>query len=149
MTEGKRLAQFSELVRSSSLKRFKQVAPQDREWRPAANQLSFVDILKHLCDSDRWIISILKGDQEILGPSVKPGDGKAKDWEWLLQDLEELGVIKADYLRLMNDVELFQEGIDWEELGLTGKWLILMRGNLDHEIQHRGALQMMLNLKYK
>ena len=45
-TEGQRLAQFSELVHQSSLKRFLQVAKADRGWRPSTNQLSFVDILK-------------------------------------------------------------------------------------------------------
>lgn len=149
MTEGERLARFSEWVRESSLKRFKQVSPNDRGWRPSAGQLSFADILKHLGDADRWIMAILRKDEQIPSADIKPGDGKPENWAGYLSALESLGKEKAGLLKKMSEAELSKELDDWEAVGKISMWLILMRGNLDHEIHHRGSLQTMLNLKYK
>ena len=149
MTEGERLAEFSEWVRESRLKRFKQVASGDRGWRPAGGRLSFVDILKHLCDADRWIMAILKNQKQIPRAGVKPGDGEPEEWDNYLSGLESLGKEKAELLKKMPESEWSREVGDWEVMGKTTKWLILVRGNLDHEIHHRGSLQTMLNLKYK
>lgn len=148
MTEGERLAQFSELVRESSLKRLKKVASEDRAWRPAPNQLSFVDVLKHLIDADKWNMAILKNEKNIPRAVIHPGDAKPLDWDKFLSELENLGKMKAEFLRKMSDGELTQEVDDLERMGKVSKWLILVRGGLDHEIHHRGSLQTMLNLKY-
>jgi len=148
MTEGERLAQFSELVRESSLKRFEKVAPADRDWRPATDQLSFVDLLKHLIDADKWNMSILKSEKTIPRAVIRPGDAKPEDWDRYISELEILGGLKAEFLRKMSDSVLSQEVEDWEKMGKISKWLILVRGGLDHEIHHRGSLQTMLNLKY-
>ena len=148
MTEGERLSQFSELVRESSIKRFKKIAPEDRAWSVSHIQLSFVDILKHLVDADKWIMAILKNEKSIPRASVRAGDGKAEEWDRYLFDLENIGRIKAEFLKKMSDYEFSQEVEDWEVMGKVSKWLILLRGNLDHEIHHRGVLQTMLNLKY-
>ena len=51
-TEAHRLAEFAKLVRQSTMKRLKQVARGDEEWRPWPDTLSFVDVLKHLGDAD-------------------------------------------------------------------------------------------------
>ncbi len=149
MTEGERLAQFSELVRESSLKRFKKVAPEDRGWSPAPNQLSFVDLLKHLIDADKWNMAILSNQKNIPRAVIHPGDAKPEDWDHYLLEFENLGRKKSEFLRKMSDDELIQEVDDWEKMGKVSKWLILVRGGLDHEIHHRGSLQTMLNLKYK
>jgi uncharacterized damage-inducible protein DinB len=149
MTEGERLSQFSELVRESSLKRFKKVAPEDRGWRPAAGQLSFVDLLKHLIDADKWNMAILKNEKTIPRAVIHPGDAKPEDWDQYLLEFENSGKKKAEFLRKMPDDEFSQEVEDGEKMGKVTKWLILVRGGLDHEIHHRGSLQTMLNLKYK
>ena len=149
MTEGERLAQFSVLVRESSLKRFRQVASADRNWRLTDGQLSFADLLKHLCDADRWVLAILQNAKEIPNASVKPGDGNADEWEKYLSDLELLGKEKAEILKKISEKEWSEEVKNAKTEGKTTKWLLLMRSNLDHEIHHRGSLQTMLNLKYK
>ena len=148
MTEGERLAQFSELVRESSLKRFKQVAFEDRGLSVSPTQLNFIDILKHLVDADKWVIAILKDDKTIPTASVKVGYGSPEEWDKCLSDLERLGKEKAELLRKMSDDDFSREIINGEIMGKSNKWLVLMRGNLDHEIHHRGSLQIMLNLKY-
>jgi uncharacterized damage-inducible protein DinB len=149
MTEGEKLAQFSELVRESSLKRFRKVVPGDRAWRPAADQLSFVDLLKHLIDADKWNVAILINEKTIPRAVIHPGDAKPEDWDRYLLEFEDSGKKKAEFLRKMSDDEFSQEVEDWEKMGKVTKWLILVRGGLDHEIHHRGSLQTMLNLKYK
>lgn len=60
MREAERLAHFAEIVRESSLKRFNRIAIEDVEWRPREDMLSFVDILQHLVDSDRWMLGQLQ-----------------------------------------------------------------------------------------
>ena len=148
MTEGERLAQFSELVRESSVKRLKKVASEDRGWSPAPNQLSFVDLLKHLVDADRWVLAILKNDKQIPRANIQAGDAKPEEWDRYLLDLESLGKEKVELLKKMPDNEWAQEVDDEKVMGKKSKWLILVRGNLDHEAHHRGSLQTMLNLKY-
>ncbi len=149
MTEGERLAQFSELVRGSSLKRFKQVVVEDRGWQPFTGQLNFVDLLKHLVDADRWVMAILKNEKQIPRPIIKPGDGKPEEWDRYFREFENLGKEKTEIIKRLPESEWSQDVEDTQVMGKTSKWLILVRGNLDHEIHHRGSLQTMLNLKYK
>jgi uncharacterized damage-inducible protein DinB len=137
--EGERLAELCGFVRESSLKRFNKVAPQDRAWRPSPNQLSFVDILKHLVDADCWILATLNGKAYAPKTEIKPGDGREEQWEAYLKNLENLGKEKSEWLRKVPVKAWAKE---------DSKWFALMRSNLDHEIHHRGALQVMLRLKY-
>lgn len=143
--EGERLALMFDVVRESSLKRFNQVAPADRDWRPSPNQLSFVDILKHLMDADSWIIAVLKDRAYIPKADIKPGDGKADEWDQYLRYWAKLATEKTQWLRNASEKDLYE---DVYRAGNESKWFVLMRKNLDHEIHHRGALQVMLRLKY-
>jgi uncharacterized damage-inducible protein DinB len=147
MTEGQRLASFSRAVRESSLKRFRQVHPNDYGWRPAPDSLSFADILQHLVDADAWILGYLEGRP---GPRavICPGDAREEDWSNLLSRLIESGTSKADRLERMTEGELEREILEPQVLGQTTLWWLVVRGSLDHEIHHRGALQLALRLRY-
>ena len=147
MTEAERLADFADVVRQSSLKRFKQVAPGDASWRPQAQMLSFVDVLKHLIDADQWVMQYLQ-ERPSPRPVISPGDAPAEDWERLLNRFIQIGREKSDFFRTLSVEQLQTSIVEPEVLGETIWWWMIVRANLDHEIHHRGALQLALRLKY-
>jgi uncharacterized damage-inducible protein DinB len=147
MTQGERLALFSRQVRESSLKRLRQVKPEDRSWRPAQGRLSFVDHLKHLVDCDHWILAVAKGQDEPCA-DIKPGEGDPERWDDYLRELVELGRVKEEFCRGLTDAQLNQGLEKAQELGSPDVGSLILRHNLDHEIHHRGAFNLMLLLKY-
>jgi len=77
--EAERLARFFSAVRQSSLKRFRKVEAGDECWQPRSDILSFVDILKHLVDSDQWILQYLRNKRLPEGGVISPGDAESED----------------------------------------------------------------------
>ena len=147
MDETDRLAEFAILVRESSVKRLVCVAPGDEAWRPREDMLSFVDHLWHLTDADKWLLNMLSGKPRPR-PEVRPGDAKAEDWDRLLGALVQLGRDKAEFIRSVQPDDLGRSIRDPEVLGDTTWWWLIVRANLDHEIHHRGAIQISLRLRY-
>jgi uncharacterized damage-inducible protein DinB len=147
MTQGERLAIFSEKVRESSLKRFRLVQMPDRDWRPATGRLSFVDHLKHLVDCDCWLFAVVRGQLEPRA-EIQPGEGNVTQWNAYISELEKLGAEKSSLLRGLLDSDLDRivekpENSDRPDVGS-----LILRGNLDHEIHHRGMVQLLLKLRY-
>ena len=147
MTQGERLALFSEKVRQSSLKRFRIVKVQDRAYRPASGRLSFVDHLKHLVDCDRWILAVVCGDAEPHA-DIHPGEGDIALWDSYMLVLEQSGLEKANYLRGLSSLDLDRIIEKPENLGRPDVGSLILRENLDHEIHHRRMVQLLLKLKY-
>ena len=147
MNQGERIAAFAEQGRQSTLKRFRQVAAADHGWRPGPGRLSFVDHLEHLVDCDGWIMAVIQGLPE-PDADVKPGDGDVGKWDEYLKALEEAGKRKADFFRNLSDEQLDQIVEKPENLGRPDVGLLILRRHIDHEIQHRGTVQLMLRLKY-
>lgn len=147
MTQGERLAIFSEKVRESSLKRFRLVEAPDRAWRPAPGRLSFVDHLKHLVDCDRWILAVVKGEEEPHA-DIQPGEGDPSRWDIYVSELEKLGVEKFSLLWGLSDTDLDRIVEKPENLGRPDVGSLVLRENLDHEIHHRGMIQLLLKLRY-
>jgi len=147
MRETERLSEFSKAVRGSSLKRFRNVKPGDEEWRPRSDVLSFVDHLYHLVDSDYWFFEMLEQGSSTRDGIISPGDAKSEDWKRFLTELENLGKQKAEFLNGLSDSDLNNPVHD-PVYGDTTWWWFIVRHNLDHEIHHRGQLQVLLRLKY-
>lgn len=147
MTQGERLAGFAHLVRGSTLKRFRKVKKEDRDWSPASGRLSFVDHLKHLADADRWILAVARGQEEPEA-DIRPGDGDAGRWNEYLAELEALGVKKEVFLRGLSDADLDRKVDAPESVEGTDVGTLVLRHNLDHEVHHRGAVNLLLLLKY-
>jgi uncharacterized damage-inducible protein DinB len=142
-----RLALFAETVRESTFKRIRQVRHGDEEWRPQPGALSFVDIVKHLVEADVWILRYLSGSS---GPRavIAPGDAGAREWPALTSELARLGQERTRAIAAMTEEDLGREVIESQVLGRTNFWWLIVRGSLDHEIHHRGALQLALRLRY-
>ena len=146
-TEAHRLAEFAKLVRQSTIKRLKQVARGDEEWRPRPDTLSFVDVLKHLGDADQWLRDCLRG-RPTPRAVISPGDARAGEWDSLIDRFVQLGAEKEEFLRALSDSQLQSRIVEPQVLGETTWWWMIVRANLDHEIHHRGALNLAIRLKY-
>src|ERR1019366_2189778 len=85
------IADFSAEVRASSVKRFRMVRPADRAWTHRPDLLSFVDVLQHLADADRWLFDNLDGKEVPPGVVISPGDADPSTWDQFLNELIELG----------------------------------------------------------
>ncbi len=142
------LAQFSETVRASTVKRLRMVRPNDRCWRAKEGLLSFIDILSHQVKADRWLFDLLDGTQAAELSSA-PGLGNPGEWDRLMESLVSLGAERSRRFAALTDRDLFQRQIKTGSNGVMALPQLLMRYCLDHEIQLRGSLQMALKLRYQ
>jgi uncharacterized damage-inducible protein DinB len=141
-SESRRLARFSLAVRESSLKRLRSV-PEGREnWSIVPGGMSFGDLAYHLIEADRWLFDKLRD------PKLDPIAGRAgvvditerREYVELLEQLEQTGRARASMLENLSEAQL-EEGItDARFGGQTSVWWVIVRGNLDHEIHHRGEI---------
>ena len=147
-SESARLARFSEAVRESSLKRLHLVPERTENWRPTHEGMSFADIALHLINAGNWLFKML--DLKNLKPIVgKPGLVEVTHRSQYLKLLEELRQIGEHRSQLIENMEpaqlsvmIFDERFGQE----VSIWWIIVRGNLDHEIHHRGQIATYLRI---
>jgi uncharacterized damage-inducible protein DinB len=143
-----RLATFSESIRESSFKRFAAV-PEGREnWRPVATAMSFADILQHLIDCDNWLFQKLKTPNLA---SIRGAVGQAEmesrdDFERLLDEYRATGNLRTSLISNLSEGNMSRVIPDDRFGGEVETWWVIVRGNLDHEIQHRGQLAAYLRI---
>ncbi len=143
------MVEFFKAVRQSSLKRFRKVRPGDGGWRPRSDIFSFADTLKHLIDADCWLLEYLKNGRIPEDNVTAPGDADAADWAQLLTEFEDSGRQVAEFIGGLSDSD-FGNSIQLpRDPGDTTWWWIIVRGYIDHEIHHRGQLQVLLRLRYE
>ncbi len=141
MTEGKRLAEFSDVVRESTLKRLTIVPPGAENWKMSEDSMSFADIAQHLIDADRWLFKMLKTKNlpRMLGVSGAARIKNRDEYLGLVEELKQTQHMRRTLLELMPD-EDFDVMMHDERFGNVSAWWVIVRGNLDHEIHHRGQL---------
>ncbi|MBN2431607.1 MAG: DinB family protein [Acidobacteria bacterium] len=145
------LADFSEAVRQSTLKRLAAVPPGWENWPVAADCLSFAEIARHLAAMDRWLLAKL-ADESLpsLRAEGQPSEKvSAAEYQRLLDDLAATGRERAVLLRGLSAAEYQREITDDRFGGRVTVWWVIMRGNLDHEIHHRGQLALGLKLVHR
>ena len=147
--EKERLTEFFEEVRQSSLKRFMKVKPGDGGWCPRSDIFSFADTLEHLIDADSWVLEYLKNERMPEGNVTAPGDAKAADWTRLLTEFENSGRKVAEFIGALSDSDLDNRIKGPGGSDDTTWWWIIVRYYIDHEIHHRGQLQVLLRLRYE
>ncbi len=147
MNQSERLADVAGQVRESTLKRFRQVAANDRGWQPGPGRLSFADHLVHLVVCDSWVLAVLQGMPEPKA-EVKPGDGDVSQWDNYLKALETAGKSKEAFIRELTEQDLECVVEAPAHMGSPEVGALILRYNVEHEIQHRGSVQLMLRLKY-
>lgn len=117
--------------------------PSGKEnWRPDDEALSFADIAYHLIQADLWMF------EKINNPSLEAIVGEAgqalvetrDQYENLLERLEKLGRERANFIINLGEAKLDEMIYDERFGGEISIWWMIMRGNIDHEIHHRGQL---------
>ena len=146
--ESIRLAQFSLAVRESSLKRLHIVGEHQINWRPQPSAMSFADIGYHLVEADSWLFRKLEERElePMKGSAGAAGILSSEDFQGLLSRLDECGTERAELIRSLNQKQLDELIHDARFGGKVSLWWIIVRGNLDHEIHHRGQLAVYLRI---
>lgn len=144
----KLLIDFCKAVRESTLKRFKAVPEGYENWRISKNALSFAEIAKHLIESDDWTV------KKINDPAIKsilPEKGSIENcsiekFKALILTLELSLERKINFINSLDrekmESKIYDDRFN-EEVSI--EWIIL-RGNIDHEIHHRGQIAVYLRM---
>jgi uncharacterized damage-inducible protein DinB len=136
------LIDFCKVVRESTLKRLKVVPKGFANWSVSKNALSFAEIAKHLIELDDWTIEKIN-EPEI--ESILPEDGSLDNcsnekFNAMILELERSLERKIEFINSLDKEKMESKIYDDrfnEEVSI--EWIYL-RGNLDHEIHHRGQI---------
>ncbi len=140
LSTGLRLAEFAGAVRESSIKRLRKVPSGKENWRVSPDAMSFADTIRHLIDADEWLFKQLEKSIPAMKGEAGVEDIKNRDeYDRLLNEFESTGRRRIELLRNMPD-NRFSEIMYDERFGEVTVWWVIVRGNLDHEIHHRGQI---------
>jgi hypothetical protein len=104
--------------------------------------MSSADIAYHLIETDEWLFKKIeiKNLKSILGNSGTIEIQNRNDYLKLIDGLNDSGKKRTALIRSLDD-RGFEEKIYDDRFGKeVSVWWIIVRGNLDHEIHHRGQL---------
>jgi uncharacterized damage-inducible protein DinB len=140
--ESEQLIEFMKAVRQSTIKRLELIPSGYENWLISENSLTISEIAHHLVEADSWLLS------KLSTPSVKSfkaEKGKIKinsreEYTQLITDLRTWLDKKTNYIAAMSREKLEEKIPDERFGGLVPKWWVILRGNIDHEIHHRGQL---------
>ena len=141
-SESVRLSEFSLAVRESTLKRLGAVPGGRESWRPTKEAMSSVDLVRHLIESDLWLFEKLKttGLVSIRGKSNTENIKNRQEYLRLIDELNRVGQMRAMLIRNLSENDLSGKVFDDRVPGEIEVWWLIVRGNLDHEIHHRGQV---------
>lgn len=140
--ESEKIIEFAKAVRQSTIKRLEPIPSGLENWAISKNALTIAEIAHHLMEADRWMIS--KFSNTSLKP-FKAVKGKIQitnraEYVQLIEDLKTWLDKKTNYIAEMSPDDLEEKIPDDRFGGLVTKWWVIVRGNIDHEIHHRGQL---------
>jgi uncharacterized damage-inducible protein DinB len=136
------LVKFAGAVRESTLRRLHLVPVGAENWRVDPEAMSFSDTAQHLIDSDQWLYSILqaKASTQMLGKAGIANITDRAQYDALLNSLVRSGDRRISLLSSLTR-EALNESVNAPEIGGTvTSWWAIVRGNIDHEIHHRGQI---------
>jgi uncharacterized damage-inducible protein DinB len=140
--EARRLAEFSSAVRGSTIKRLRLVPEGLENWRIDRDAMSFADLGQHIIDADEWLFRALEGRKQ------SPLKGKAgllavqnrAEFVQLIDDLIRTGERRRNLIGGMSSRRFAEMMYDHRYGTEVSTWWVVVRGNLDHEIHHRGQI---------
>ena len=140
--ESERLAALASAIRESTLKRVRLVRTGTENWRLTPESMSFGDLVFHLIEADEWLF------RKLAEPSLAPMVGRAgttfisapAEWAALCARLEETGRRRAALLKSLSTPQLGAIVPDQRFPAPVTVWWVIVRGNLEHEVHHRGQL---------
>ena len=142
------LIKFSIAVRESTLKRLKKVPEGYENWKPVENTLTIAEITKHLIDCDYWLFE--KISNESLKSTIPETNSyhvnNRKEFEILSDELIITQKQRNRLIENLNSEDFLRKMYDDRFNDMVTIWWIIVRGNLDHEIHHRGQITLYLKL---
>ncbi len=144
----KLLIDFCKTVRDSTLKRLKVVPEGYENWRISKNSLNFAEIATHLIESDDWTI---KKINEPTIKSILPEKGSIENcsreqFNTLILELEKCLDRKIKFIDSLNKEKMESKIYDDRFNGEVSIEWVILRGNIDHEIHHRGQVAVYLRV---
>jgi len=142
ISEGKRLAEFSRAVRESTLKRLRAVPRGKENWRITPNAMSFADHAQHLIDYDEGLFRMLEAKElePLVGFAGVASIDRRAQYRQILAELARIGERRAALLEGLTARDLDAKVRDERFGDKVTLWWVIVRGNLDHEIHHRGQV---------
>ena len=136
------LTDFCKAVRNSTLKRLRVVPEGYENWRISKNALSFAEIAKHLIEIDEWTINKIN-DPAI--ESILPEEGSIENcsrekFNDLISALEDSLKKKIKFFSSLDSKKMERKIYDDRYKDMVSIEWVILRGNLDHEIHHRGQI---------
>ncbi len=124
------------------MKRLRRVPPGQENWRIAPGAMSVADLAQHLVDTDEWLFKKIevKTLDPIVGYTGAVEITDRADYLALLDALIRTGAQRCALLESLTEDQLDEKIFDARFGGEVSLWWIIVRGNLDHEIHHRGQL---------
>ena len=136
------LIDYCKAVRDSTLTRLKIVPEGYENWSISENSLSFAEISSHLIDTDEWLIKKIKNPtiKSIIAKKGSLKDCNREEFNDLIIGLEECLDRKIKLINSLDNVKIKSKIYDDRfNDDVSIEWIIL-RGNIDHEIHHRGQI---------
>ena len=142
------LTDFCKAVRNSTLKRLRVVPEGYENWRISKNALSFAEIAKHLIEIDEWTINKIN-DPAI--ESILPEEGSIENcsrekFNDLISALEDSLKKKIKFFSSLDSKKMERKIYDDRYKDMVSIEWVILRGNLDHEIHHRGQIAVYLRV---
>jgi len=142
ISESEKLAEFADSVRDSTVKRLKQVPAGKENWRITPDAMSIAEIVFHLIEADEWL------NKKIENRDIEPMQGKTGtikihnniEFRELINRLQKSGKRRCSFINKLGESKLQSTIFDKRFGKEVTIWWIIVRGNLDHEIHHRGQL---------
>ena len=148
ISESEKLAEFADAVRESTISRLNKVPAGKENWRTTPDAMSIAEIVFHLIEADEWLME--KIEKHELEPMFgKTGTIKIDDnfkFRELIDRLQQSGERRNSFIKNMDDDKLKSKIFDKRFGKEVTIWWIIIRGNLDHEIHHRGQLAAYLRI---
>jgi uncharacterized damage-inducible protein DinB len=140
--ELEKIIEFAGAVRQSTIKRLELIPTGFENWAISENALTVSEIADHLIEADHWLISKLS-DSSLK--SFKAAKGKIhvsdrQEYIQLIETLRNCLIEKNNFLSELSQAQLNEQIPDDRFGGLATRWWVIVRGNLDHEVHHRGQL---------
>ena len=144
----KLLIDFCRVVRDSTIKRLKVVPEGFENWSISNNALSFAEIAKHLIESDDWTIKKIKDPaiKSILAEKGSLENCSKEEFNALILKLEKCLDRKVELINSLDKEKMESKIYDDRFNGEVSIEWIILRGNIDHEIHHRGQIAVYLRV---
>ena len=142
ISESEKLAEFAAAVRDSTIRRLKQIPAGKENWRITPDAMSFAEITYHLIEADEWLIKKIE-NQDLEPMQGKTGTINIDDnieFHELIDRLQKSGEKRCSFIKELKESKLQSTIFDKRFGKEVTIWWIIVRGNLDHEIHHRGQL---------